>query len=67
MPFLERLVTGTFVRGPGEDARGRGGVTALRDDNSSGIGGVGSGCGFEDLRLSAWCQQCLIYCRGAVC
>ena len=67
MAFLERLLTGGLGRGPGEDMRGRGGVAALWGFISSGIGGVGTGCGFEDLRFSAGCQHCLIYCRGAVC
>ena len=49
--FLERLVLGALGRGPGEETRGIGGVAAL-DGDSSGIGGVGIGAGFEYLRFS---------------
>ena len=48
--FLERLF-GALGRGPGEETRGIGGVAAL-DGDSSGIGGVGIGAGFEYLRFS---------------
>ena len=49
--FLERLLLGALGRGPGEETRGIGGVAAL-DGDSSGIGGVGIGAGFEYLRFS---------------
>ncbi len=50
--FLDRLLFGALGRGPGEETRGIGGVAAL-DGDSSGIGGVGIGAGFEYLRFSA--------------
>ena len=56
--FLERLF-GALGRGPGEETRGIGGVAAL-DGDSSGIGGVGIGAGFEYLRFSTWMSVLLV-------